>query len=670
MRGRRAGALWLLAWCGPLLLVAFGVLLVRAGRTLPSDVHDFENIYPNLVFGSVVPLLGALILGRLPGHAVGRLFLACGLASALTLAVYPYAWLGLGPAHLPGALGAAWVSEWIWGLGFTPLVTIGVLLFPDGRPPGPRWRLLLWSDLLGISLVFLSNAFHPGPLQNHPVVTNPLGLPLPRTLFAAIGTAGFALFGVGMVGGAVAAVLRWRRARGAERAQLSWFAFTVAALAIAVLAPVPKILGDAVTVVAIPLLPVSVAVAILRRDLYGIEVVVRRSLAYAGLTVVLLIGYAGTVAALGAALQDRAGTTEALVATAVVAVAFSPVRSRLQRAVDRVLYGDRRDPYTVLSGLGRRLGATEAGTDALTEVAGTVASSLRLPYVRVEVCRPGEEPLVAEHGGPSTAALHEVPLAFRGDPVGRLLVSQRTVHDPFRAADLRLLDDLGRQIGVAAHSLLVTRDLQRSREALVTTREEERRRIRRDLHDGLGPTLAGVALGLDAAGRLVAAQPEQAVALTTQLREEVESSLGEVRRLIEDLRPPELDQLGLLGALERHARRLTERDPGLDVELASAQLPPLSAAVEVATYRIVAEALTNVSRHAGARSCRVGLAVCDQTLLIEVEDDGVGLPDSRRYGVGLGAMRERANELGGTCAAQPRTGGGTCVAAVLPLGKP
>lgn len=667
MRVRRAGSLWLLAWCGPLLLVVFAAEVVAAEPPVLDLRNDFENTYPNLVFGSVVPLLGALILTRLPRHPIGWIFLGSGLASAITLAVYPYAHEGLGPAHLPGALAAAWVSEWIWGFGLIPLVTLGVLLFPDGRPPSPRWRLLLLLDSVALLLVFLANAFHPGPLVNHPAADNPIGIPLPRGVFTALGSAGFALFATGFVGSALAALVRWRRSRGAERAQLSWFAFSATVIVTAFLAPLPTTLADVVLFFALPLLPVSIAVAILRRHLYGIEVVVRRSLVYFALTTVLVIGYAATVAGLGALLQGRAGETAALVATALVAVAFAPARQRLQKATDRLLYGDRGDPYAVLADVGRRLEMPSSAADPLVEIAAVVASSLRLPYVRVEVDRPDGGPAAAEHGKP-TAEVHEVVLTFGGRPVGRLLVAPRSPLDPFRASDLRLLDDLGRQVGVAAHALGLAAELQASREGLVNLREEERRRIRRDLHDGLGPALAGVALGLDAVHRLARTDPEEAASLADQLKREVQDSLADVRRLVEDLRPPALDQLGLVGAVRQQARAITERDPGLDVEVESAGVTTLSAAVEVAAYRIATEALTNVARHAGARHCRVDLRMNGSGMLVlRVEDDGTGLPSRPRAGVGLTAMRERAAELGGTCEARPVEPSGTLVLVRLPV---
>ena len=670
MGARRAALLWVLAACGPVLIALLFVELAMFHGVSAFDAADFENTWPNVVFGVMLPPLGALILTRLPRHPIGWVFLVCGLASAVTLAVYPYAHEGL--AHgWPGALAAAWVSEWIWGLGLIPLVTVGVLLFPDGRPPGPRWRLLLIGDLAAVLLVFLANAFHPGQLVNHPAATNPLGIPLPQAVFVVLQTTGMVLFLVGFVGGVVAAALRWRRAQGVERTQLAWFAFAIAALAVALFVRWPGALNRVVLVIVVPLLPLSVAVAILRGHLYGIEVAVRRSLVYATLTAVLVTAYAAVVAALGVLFQHRAGSAAALVATALVAIAFAPVRDRAQQGVDRLLYGEGRDPYAVLSGVGRRLEQpVDDPESVLADMAAAVADSLRLPYVRIEL---GDDVVTASEVGTVSADLHPVPLTYRGETVGRLLAAPRSQRDPFRPADLRLLDDLGRQIGVAVHATRLAHDLQRSREGLVAMREEERRRIRRDLHDGLGPALAGVALGLDAVHRMASPQAEAAAELADQLKVEVQQSLADVRRLVEDLRPPDLDQLGLVGALRHQAGKVTERDPGLEVEVEvdGEELPQLPAAVEVAAYRIATEALTNVGRHAAARTCRIALSMHDKDrLLVEIEDDGVGLGRGRPGGVGLTAMRERATELGGSLLVCGREHGGTLVTARIPVSGP
>ena len=261
-----------------------------------------------------------------------------------------------------------------------------------------------------------------------------------------------------------------------------------------------------------------------------------------------------------------------------------------------------------------------------------------------------------------------VPLSLRGKNVGSLIIAQRAPRERYGERDLALLQELALHIGVAAHAATLTRDLRRSRESLVAAREEERRRIRRDLHDGLGPALAGIAFGLDAARNTLGAGPQATAGALAELKTEVQALIADVRRLVYDLRPPVLDQLGLVPALQEYAARLGERG-ALDIIVTAPALPPLPAAVEVAAYRIATEALTNAARHSGAQTTSVSFTIDHTQLRLEVLDNGVGVPaqgDGRGTGVGLAAMAERAAELGGTCSIAAR-GDGTSVIATLPL---
>jgi signal transduction histidine kinase len=331
-----------------------------------------------------------------------------------------------------------------------------------------------------------------------------------------------------------------------------------------------------------------------------------------------------------------------------------------------MLYGDRGDPYAVLAGLGRRLQAAGSAEQTLPETVQAIAAALRLPYVAVELPGdPPERPTAAHGTSPGTEPL-VLPLTHGGDAVGQLVVARREARQDLTPAERRLLGDLGLQVAVAAHAVLLDRALRRSGERLVVGREEERRRLRRDLHDGLGPALAGVALGVDAARNMLRADPRSADALLADLKDETLGCVGEVRRIVEDLRPPALDELGLLPALTAFADRLSTRDDALQVAVqAPDPLPPLPAAVEVAAYRIATEAMTNVARHAHARCCLLRLEV-GHDLTVEVRDDGVGVPARRLAGVGLPSMTARAAELGGHCAVA-RLDGGTQVIAHLPL---
>ncbi len=229
---------------------------------------------------------------------------------------------------------------------------------------------------------------------------------------------------------------------------------------------------------------------------------------------------------------------------------------------------------------------------------------------------------------------------------------------------------MARQAGVAVHAVRLTADLQRSRERLVTAREEERRRLRRDLHDGLGPTLGSLPMKLDVADDLVEEDPAAARELLRGLKSQARSAVADIRRLVYELRPPALDDLGLVGAVREVAAQHGADGLRASVE-APKMLPPLPAAVEVAAYRIAQEALTNVVRHSGAAECAVRLALGEEcgTLRLEIEDDGIGIGEDRGTGVGLHSMRERAEELGGECVVESPPGGGTRVSASLPIMK-
>jgi two-component system NarL family sensor kinase len=553
------------------------------------------------------------------------------------------------------------------------------LLFPDGRLPSPRWRPVAWALAVCTGLLTLAGAVDPHPIDLSGVetVSNPLGIEGLRAATAIVVLVFFVDMAV-LLASAAAPILRFRRAAGDERQQLAWLAYVVAVTALVGIGGVVLVqtrhplAADVAGILALVGLgvgiPVAAGIAILKHRLYDLDLVVNRTVVYGGLTACVIATYVAVVGMLGMLFQQRGGLGASLVATGLVAVLFQPLRERLQRAVNRLLYGDRAEPYAAMTRLGQRLETSLAPDAVLPTVVDTVAQALRVPYVAVELRRDdGFEPAAA-HGQPSEDVL-ELPLSYRGETVARLLISARARGEGFNAADRRLLGDLARQAGVAAHAVRLTADLQRSRERLVSAREEERRRLRRDLHDGLGPTLASIALGLQLARDEHRRDPEMQDALLGRLTAETQRSIGEIRRLAYELRPPALDELGLVPALREQAAHLTGAADGLVVSMeAPNELPALPAAVEVAVYRITLEALTNVARHAHAHSCAVSLMV-DGALELVVVDDGLGLPRDHRAGVGLASMRERAAELGGTCSVERRSAGGTRVRAHLPLAR-
>jgi len=424
--------------------------------------------------------------------------------------------------------------------------------------------------------------------------------------------------------------------------------------------------------------PLCFGIALLRYRLWDIDVIINRTLVYGTLTVSIVALYTLVVVGLGALLQARGNLLISLLATGLVAVLFQPLRERLQRVVNRLMYGERDTPYRVISRLGQRLETTLVPNDVLPTIVETVAQALKLPYVAITLKQEGEFVTTASYGSLIESLTH-LPLVYQTEQIGELVLAPRARGEPFSSADQILLADLARQAGIAVHAVSLTTDLQRltqelqhSRTHLVTTREEERRRLRRDLHDGLGSVLASLNWRAGAIRMVLFRDPVAADALVVEQQNTIQAAIGDIRRLVYDLRPPALDELGLIGAIrERTAKQYTptERDSvqGLYVDVvAPDQLPALPAAVEVAAYRIVQEALANVVRHAHAHRCHICLSCENDLLHVEVIDDGIGLPESYRAGVGLLSLRERAAELGGTCEIAQMPEGGTCVRACLP----
>jgi signal transduction histidine kinase len=402
--------------------------------------------------------------------------------------------------------------------------------------------------------------------------------------------------------------------------------------------------------------------------------IANRSLVYATLTGGIVVTYAASVVLLRALFPGDGPYVVALLSTGAAALVALPLRDRLQRAANRLVYGDRDEPYRAISRLGERLEASLDIDAVLPAVVATVAESLRLSYVAVELRDGDDGPagIAAEHGRPrhdGADSLHRIPLVHRGEAIGALLLSPRSPNEEFSSADVTLLADLARQAGPAIQAVRLTSALRRSRERLVTAREEERQRLQRELHDGIGASLAAITMKMEAVRAGLAPRAAAADRALAELAVETRRIIEEVRRVTYDLRPPALDQLGLGEALRERARVFAgRRDASREIRLDIPDpLPPISAAVEVAAYRIAIEALTNVVRHSGARSVVARLVLDGQHLLVEVDDDGRGQAVGGRPGVGHRSMRERAEELGGSLEIGPSPLGGMRVHARLPL---
>ncbi|MFL5805896.1 MAG: GAF domain-containing sensor histidine kinase, partial [Roseiflexaceae bacterium] len=623
-------------------LLALGLLLSSWNTTLPLPSVFAALAHP--AFATV----GALIAARRPAHPIGWLF--CAIALELNLGIFAdqYAQYTLvtAPGALPGGVWMAWLGSWVIDPAWAGMVPLLLLLFPTGRLPSQRWRPVAWCIIGLNAAVILAQPFAPGPFEKVPSVSNPLGIAPAQDILRVIKSLLPLLFGA-IIAAAAAVVVRFRRAQGEERQQLKWVAYA-AALMITGLGvvylithsvnnPAVELSADVLAALLFATFPIAVGVAILKYQLYSIDLIIKRTLVYTTLTACVVGIYVLVVGYLGAVFRSNGNLIISLVATGIVAVLFQPLRDLLQRGIYRLLYGLRDEPYVVLAGLGQRLQATLDPDAVLFTIVATVREALKLSYAAIEVQEGSALALAAASGSPPAQAALRLPLVHQGEPVGTLLIAPRGRDDTLTPADLRLLDDLTHQVGIIVHTVrltddlrTLTRDLQRSREQLVLAREEERRRLRRDLHDDLAPTLAGLAFTASTARDLVATDPAAATALLDDLHAGIRAGVGEIRRLVYDLRPPALDEFGLVAAVRERAAQYSDQARAdakaslhVDVE-APERLPPLPAAVEVAAYRLIQEALINVVRHAQARTCHIRIALTDG-LQVEVLDDGVGL---------------------------------------------
>jgi two-component system, NarL family, sensor kinase len=684
---------------GPPGLEAGDVVTAVDGRSLPSWLQapgtDWQ-VGDTVIFSVIrdeQPLDVSVTLSSYPFTEILRLEWGTVVYSVLGLLIAAYAFLRRPQLPATGALllatsaqfsAVTWsfglqVGDFVHGSGFWlfHLTTLGAfllawisyfhfaLLFP--RPAGITRKRWFFPLIYGLPYVLLTSYLLVSRSQASNVLdwigrwgsfTGPHAALFLSLAFAAM-------------------VWQYRvNSSGVARQQMRWlvFAASVVAASAVLFYFLPPLVGsrpldpNLISLIGV-LFPLAIAISVLRHNLFDIDTLLSRALVYGALTAVTISLYVVVVGVLGTVLQTQLNLFVALVATGFVAVLFQPLRDRLQRAVNRFVYGERDEPFEVLARLGQRLESSLSPEMVYPTIVDTVSQALKLPYAAVALWRNGEMETV-ESFGREVADPVTYPLTYQGELVGQLQVARRTPGEPFSAADERILRSIARQAGAAVHAVQLMADLQRSRQELVAAREEERRRLRRDLHDGLGPQLASQALTIDAIDRLLARDPERARALLQELKAQSQDAVQDIRRLVYELRPPTLDEFGLVGALNEGAARASQNGLRISVK-APTSLPPLPAAVEVAVYRIAQEAITNVVRHAGATDCTVHLALRGAGqppfLRLEVSDNGRGLPAGLRAGVGFQSMRERAAELGGSCQIGASAAGGVSVIAEFPL---
>ncbi len=376
--------------------------------------------------------------------------------------------------------------------------------------------------------------------------------------------------------------------------------------------------------------------------------------------------YALLISGTGIRFHNRNNVVASLLATGIIAAIFQPARAWLQSLANRWLFGERDDPAGVLTRLTSQLEQANSGDSLLDTLVATIASSLKLPYVALWLDgKTGQRSMAAE-AGTRPKQVETIPLLHQQERVGQLDVAPRSPGESLSQADQQLLAAIACLTATTARTIQLTDEVPEALVRTVSAREEERRRLRRDLHDGLGPVLAGQGLKLAAARQLLRDKPDVAERLLDEVMNQSATTVGEVRRLVYALRPPTLDELGLVGAIREHVETV---DAGTKLTItvdAPATMPAIPAAIEVAAFRIVQEALNNVLHHAQARHCAINITL-DSALRVTIHDDRIGLSAGNKQGVGLHSMHERAAEVGGNCAIANDEAGGGVVRLTLPL---
>ena len=667
---------WVLATVGAAMYVAALPAafreLARGDRTELTDAGAFRRAVEGVAWDPDV--LAAICLAMLVAYTVAAVgasavvHLRCADDPAALFVASILLAHGLGWPAVMDAQAGRWVAYDVAGYVVSVYGFVGFFLlaylFPDGSFV-PRW-----TRWVALALV-VETSFASAGMS----VTGQLAAPWDSFAESALGLT-IVVTMVYSVG------YRYRRVSTPEQRQqtrsvgLALLVLASGFAALGLLAPLApeegvtvvwvELVGMALFTLGFAVLPIAIGIATLRRGLWDTPTVLRRALFVTTVSAGLVVLYAGVVAA-ATLLLDGSGPAATTIGALLVALGIDPMRRATGRWISRLTLGDRDDAEGAVVRLSRRLDEALSPEAALPAVLSAVREAVRSPGAAV--VRSGVDSV---HGTEPGSDAFRAPLRHQGADVGELVVAPRG-GEAFDATDRQLLEDLARPVAVAVHAVRqqtaaqrLARDLQASRDAIVTAREEERRRLRRDLHDGVGPVLAGQVLRLETARELVDQDADRAGQLLDRAVTEALTALDEVRRVVDGLRPPTLDDDGLVVALHNRVRQLSDT-----IVLATpATLPRMRAAVEVAAYHIVSEAVSNAVRHAPGACCRVGVGVDGDSLVIEVEDDGPGLTGpmgGARTGAGLGTMRERAAEIGGSCHVGPGPAGGTRVVARLPL---
>jgi signal transduction histidine kinase len=679
---------------GGLLLLTVAALAVSAGFGVAAgNLMDAFAFTPLLLAFAVV---GAIVAGHRPANPIGWLFLAEGLGFAVGVATDTYATYATraGAPAPPSVAWAVWLGAILGELGF--LFALAILLFPDGRLPSPRWRVVAWLIVAGEALVVLMAATSSAALraQAAAVRVSPVRLIPDSVAYPVVNVVQTAFLPLAVAAAAGLAV-RYRRATPDVRHQIKWVAYASLLTAIALLISglvLGNPLGALLTVG--PLIPVAAGIAIFKYRLYDIDVVISKTIVYGSLAAFITLVYVLIVVGIGSLGSGfgRAGSRPdlglSILATAVVAVAFQPVRERAQRLANRLVFGKRATPYEALSEFAGRMGGTYATEDALPRMAQVLAEGTGAARtvvwlkdgaeLAVGACWPADAAppgRVGFAGGaaPTITGTNRVALVYhQGEALGALSVAKRPGENLTPVED-KLMSDLAAQAGLLLHNIGLTQqlrarlaELQASRLRIVAAADDQRRRIEHDIHDGAQQQLLAIGATLALAETVAGQDEERERALVAQLKAETSGALETLRELARGIYPPLLADQGLAAAVSAHASKA----PG-QVEVDAVGVGRYPADLETAIYFCCVEALQNAARHAPGSAIRVSLAEDEGQVVFSVTDDGPGfVPATPPAGTGLRNMGDRLAALGGSCQIDSSPGVGTTIAGRIGLGAP
>jgi signal transduction histidine kinase len=676
------------AWT--VLAVALGLALVAQWLTIMD--RTVARAVENGIFVGIflaLGVVGALVIGRQPRNLVGWILLATGAAAGLAFFAAEYANHGTyaDPGSLPGMAWAWWVGDFLWVFLLSLPTTFLLLLFPDGRVPSRRWRPVLWIVTVFVAVAVVVFALDPMTYAGKRF-ENPVGVDAVRPIAEFMDGPGYFFLLVMAVVCAASLVMRFRRADRKQRQQIEWFGYSVFILVLyfvvdgvvtALKLPRGFWLDTVGAVVAFGSLPAGLGIAILRHRLFDIEVVISRTVLFGILATFITAVYVGIVVGVGSLVGGRGNLFLSILATAIVAVAFQPIRTRARHLANRLVYGRRATPYEVLSTFSEQLGDRETGEEILPRMARMIGEATGAERAAVwvhvgEEYRPAATWPQDAPGGQAVIARGEAlpqfppgervfPVRHQGEPLGALTVTTSR-REPLTDTQEKLLEDLAGQAGLVLRNVRLIEELRASRQRLVAAQDEERRRLERNIHDGAQQQLVALAVKIRLARTLSDRDVEKAQGLLEQLQGEAQEALENLRDLARGIYPPLLADKGLGAALESQARKVT-----VPVAVEPNGIGRYPAEVEATVYFCVLEALQNVVKYADASDVKVRLSPEDGSLVFRVTDDGRGFdPATAGRGAGLQNMGDRVEALGGTLEVRSSPGHGTTIVGRLPGG--